>query len=630
MTNPVIPRILIVDDLFGRAHTDRRNEERANLCGQYLIEDITGDETGKGIKQKIKRPTAQAVFYRGQQPVRASVGDEVENDLEGTLRIIRNGWETHGQEPRWAMILLDLCFYTGRVTQESNRRTLGMPEGREGDDGPEQYFGLRLLDEIVHQFPDLPVVILSSKSRDEVSLEFTSKGALGFLPREDERSPELLREMIWRHGLVPDSTGDIVGHSKSLLLALRAARRAALNRQNILIRGERGTGKELFARYIYKHGRKGPSAPFVPVNSSVLMPTLYASELFGITKRVATNVDGREGLIMAADGGFLFFDEIGDMLPETQSGILRVLEYREVTPVGSRNSYPVDVRFLSATNMDIEGKASIGSFRSDLLDRLREGGTVYLPPLRERKDDIPLLVEMFVREAENENPAALKRQIESKALEKISSYAWPGNIRQLRSTILNSVNNHPDVEHLVPGHIQIPAGQEPKQVMVSIAEQSYSSLTGEAQQAHETLDGLMGALDDLAFDPTKPGELAGKLRRIEEAFARLIARYLKATLEATRQSTPDNPDGKVRIHPAVKLMMNDNSLPATKAADTVKQLLRICPDAITLMLEDPILKEAYDVALRLRPKKPQSQKRKKSTTSSRLSRQGVSLDDGTT
>jgi len=506
-----------------------------------------------------------------------------------------------------------------------------MPQGRDGDDDPGQYFGLRLLDEIVHEFPDLPVVILSSKSRDEVSLQFTSKGALGFLPREDEGSPELLRELIWRHGLVPDITGDIVGHSKSLLLALRAARRAAVNRQNILIRGERGTGKELFARYIHKHGRRGSSAPFVPVNSSVLSPTLYASELFGITRRVATNVDGREGLITAADGGFLFFDEIGDMLPETQSGILRVLEDREVTPVGSRNSYPVDVRFLSATNMDIEGKASIGSFRSDLLDRLREGGTVYLPPLRERKEDIPLLVEKIVREAENENPAALKRQIEKEAVQKICSYAWPGNVRQLRSAILNAVHNHPDVEHLVPGHIQLPAAQEASREMAFVAEQFSPLPAGQAQNGHDDdLNELISVLDSHVFDPAKPTELAGKLRGIEEAFARLIARYLKAALVATRQATPDNPDGKIRIHPAVKLMLNDNSLPATKAADTVKQLLQISPEATTLMLEDPILREAYEVALRLRPKKPRNQKQKESKTSSPKSRQRIGRNDVTT
>lgn len=603
MRGNTLPRLLIVDDLFGRIHPNHRNEERANLCGQYLLEDVTSDELNKGTSQKIKAPVAQVVFYRGQRPLCSKVGDTVENDLEATLRVIRQGWED-GQtdRPRWSMVLLDLSFHTGRVTKESNSRVLGMPEGQEGDDDPENYFGLKILEAIHEQFPDLPVIILSSKPRDEVSREFTRKGALGFLPREDERSPELLRNYIWRHGLIPDETNEIVGHSKALLLALRAARRAAFSRQNVLIRGERGAGKELMARFIYHHGKKEKESPFVVVNSSVLSPALYASELFGIENRVATNVEGREGLIMAANGGDLFFDEIGDMLPETQSGILRVLEYRQVTAVGAKRSYSVDVRFLAATNMDIEGKAATGSFRSDLLDRLREGGTVILPTLRERKEDLIILVEKFVREAERANVVAMERQIESEVLEKIRSYDWPGNIRQLRNCLFSAVNNHPDVEHLVSSHIQIPTvwrlPTRSSGTAATFAEQAPSA----PAQADE-INSLIEVLDDFAFADLKPNQLAGRLPQLEGAYARLLARYLKAILNATRQSTPDNPDGKVRIHPAIKLMLGDSGLPATKAADIIKQILSLHPAATASLMEDPMLKEALETALRLRPRR---------------------------
>src|SRR5258706_699655 len=109
-----LPLLLIIDDLFGRTHLDRRNEERANLCGQYLIEDVTGDEAGKGPVQRIKNPVAQAVFSRGQKPSCSTVGSHVENDLESTLKVIQDGWEEWRDErSRWAMVLLDLCFYTG-------------------------------------------------------------------------------------------------------------------------------------------------------------------------------------------------------------------------------------------------------------------------------------------------------------------------------------------------------------------------------------------------------------------------------------------------------------------------------------------------------------------------------------
>src|SRR5215203_2113474 len=137
MSGAGLPRLLIVDDLFGRTHPDRRNEERANLCGQYLLEDVTGDELDKGSSQKIKGPIAQVVFFRGQTPVSSVVGDVVENNLEATLQVIRNGWDqTVPNNRRWSLILLDLSFHTGLVTEKSNRLATGMPEGSESDSIP--------------------------------------------------------------------------------------------------------------------------------------------------------------------------------------------------------------------------------------------------------------------------------------------------------------------------------------------------------------------------------------------------------------------------------------------------------------------------------------------------------------
>jgi DNA-binding NtrC family response regulator len=599
-----VPTILVIDDLFGRTVQGASNEERSNLCGQYLIEDITGDEIGKGRCQTIKTPVAQAVFHRGQTPLCSKVGDIVENDLEGALEIIRGTNRLPHKGSYWAMILLDLCFYTGRVTEQSNARATGMPEGREGDDDPARYFGLRLLQAIHDEFPELPVVILSSKSRHEVSREFAYNGALGFLPRAASEGPELLADFILRHGLIPDDTGHIVGHSKPILLALRSARRAAGSRQNILIRGERGSGKELMARYIQAHGKKA-KAPFVVVNSAALLPTLYASELFGIEGRVASGVEARQGLIKAASGGDVFFDEIGDMLPETQSGILRVLEYREVTPVGSKLAVPIDVRFLSATNLDIEAKAAAGTFRSDLLDRLREGATILLPPLRERLEDLPSLVERLVREAEGANPMAMKRQIEPSALDKMCSYNWPGNVRELRSCLFDAVNSQPDVEYLVPSHLRIPNSGAPHSVQPREVASSPRATVRKEAPGYASLDELVAALDSFVFDPSKRDQQAGKLPQVQGAYARLLARYLKAVVDATRQPTPDTPQGLIRIHPAIKLMTGDPRLQASKAADIIKQILGLKPDAVQDLLEEATLKEAYNTALRLRPRKAQ-------------------------
>jgi DNA-binding NtrC family response regulator len=600
MIEMTLPRILVIDDLYGRSLPDRRNRERANLCGQYLIEDITGDEVGKGTPQKIRTPIAQAYFYRGQKPACARVGDFVENDLEGAMSIVRDGCGGWTQAiPGWTMVLLDLCFYTGRVSERSHERTAGMPEGNDEDADPTRYFGLQILKAIQEEFPDLPVVILSSMPREEVSREFSKLGARAFLPR-DQGNPQILQEYFFRYGLIPDNAGNIIGHSKALLLALRQARQSAATRRNILIRGETGTGKELIARYIHSNSGIYADSPFELINSAALSSTLWTAELFGVRKRAATGVDESKGKIRAANGGDLFFDEIGDMLPDTQAGILRILEERVVYPVGAETkSYPVDVRFLSATNVDIEGRVGISQFRSDLLYRLREGGNIFLPPLRERREDLPLLVERCAREAEAANPIALRRDIDPEAIQKILAYDWPGNIRELRTCIFKAVNDHPEVEYLVDVHVQIPKEKVTSTVTV-YGSRTEAKKNGKPDGDVWLIDELVERMNALAFETLSTNDLVGKMPELDAAFVKLMARYLKVMLEATRQATPNKPEGEISITVAVKLMLGVNSVLTSKAADIIKQILN--SESIRPMLEDPVLKDAYNTALRLRPK----------------------------
>ncbi|HEX8163571.1 MAG TPA: sigma 54-interacting transcriptional regulator [Pyrinomonadaceae bacterium] len=607
MSSGVIPRILIIDDLFGRTHRDRRNEERANLCGQYLIEDVTGDEVGKGPSQKIKNPIAHAVFYRGQSPICSAVGDTVENDLEATLRVIRDGWFVTGDDLCWAMVLLDLCFYTGRVTVESNGKALGMPEGRAGDDDPGRYFGLRILQAIQEEMPDLPVSILSSKPREEVSREFSHRGARAFIPRDQGR-PDTLKDYLWRHGLIPDSQGVMVGRSKSLLLALRDARQIADSKQQVLIRGEAGTGKELLARYIHNVSPRAQNA-FEIVSLPAIPSTLVEDTLFGHVRGAFDGAQGenatRQGAFEKADKGTLFLDEVGDTPPEVQPKLLRAIQEGEVQRLGSDRTVTVDVRILSATNVDIEGKVAAGEgFRRDLLDRLRAGRTILLPPLRYRKEDIKLLANKFVREAEGEVPKALKREIDPDALEKLCGYDWPGNVRELRSVIFEAVTRYPDVEHLVAVHVLIPKTSAPTPTPDAPAENA--SIIDKSRHKPGSLDGLIETLEAFDFDPAKPDQLVGKLPQIEGAFARLLARYLRAALLANvKNRTPENPRGKIHIQPTI-IMMRGYKVDTSKAADIIKQLLGISEQAIEPLLkdtEDSTLKEALDIALRLRPKK---------------------------
>ena len=248
---PFLPRILIIDDLFGRVVSSGVNRDREQLCGRFLLRDVTGDPSGKESQAKVRKPVADAVFFRGQKPVCASVGDQVENDLDGCLRKVREGWIevlTAGKSP-WSLVLLDLCFYTGQVTKESNGEDPGMPEGRPDDGNASRYFGLTVLQALRRDFPDLPVVIFSSKPRGDVSYLIDREGARAFLPRDEDNGPELLQQFILKYALTPDPNGIIVGRSLSLLKVLRDARMAAISEdikdQNLLILGETGVGKEL-------------------------------------------------------------------------------------------------------------------------------------------------------------------------------------------------------------------------------------------------------------------------------------------------------------------------------------------------------------------------------------------------
>jgi len=597
MTNnhTYLPRILIIDDFFGRTHSDRCNEDRAHLCVKYHLKDITGDEEGKGAAHTIKEPVAEAAFFRGQHPICATLGDTVENDLEGCMRIIETGWNPGHTEPVWSLVLLDLSFYTGRVTDTSNQRSAGMPEGQPCDSDTNRYFGLIILREIQKRFPELPVIILSTKPRTSVSRQFSYWGALAFLDRSSPESSGLLKEYIWRYGLIPDITGHIIGTSKALLLSLRTARMIANNRHNVLIRGPRGCGKELIASYINRNNRKDTKTPFVIVDSGVLNPNLYASELFGHKKGAFTGADrDQQGRIIQANGGDLFLDEIGNMPLEVQLGLLRVLEYHEVTPVGSKESVTVNVRCISATNIDIEKLSASGKgFRLDLLDRLRAAGTLILPPLCERKEDIPLLVEKFVREAEILTQNSFHRDIDQTALDKLMAYDWPGNIRELRQCVFKSVYKHPDIEYLVPAHIYIP--QAVTEDQSPNTNEIVSPIQPEA--APNSLEEVLEYMADFDFETLKRNELVGKLETLQQYCNEFIANYVKSTLQATTKPV----EGKVQIHPAIKMALGDQTVKASKAADIIKKCLA------PVKTSDPLLHQALEKAFQLRPKRSKQQ-----------------------
>jgi len=230
---------------------------------------------------------------------------------------------------------------------------------------------------------------------------------------------------------------EIVGTSKPLKAVLSRIAKVAPTDSTVLITGETGTGKELIARAVHKRSQRS-RGPFISVNCAALPPTLVSSELFGHEKGAFTGATQRRlGRFEMADGGTIFLDEVGELLPDTQAALLRVLQEREFERVGGGQPIQVDVRVIAATNRDLTAAAAHGTFRQDLLYRLNVF-PIEMPPLRERKDDILILVEYFVQRYANRSGKNI-RSIDQQTLDLLQSYDWPGNIRELQNVIERSI-----------------------------------------------------------------------------------------------------------------------------------------------------------------------------------------------
>jgi transcriptional regulator with GAF, ATPase, and Fis domain len=231
--------------------------------------------------------------------------------------------------------------------------------------------------------------------------------------------------------------GEIVGASKPLQTVLDRIAKVAPTDCTVLITGETGTGKELIARAVHKRSRRSAHA-FVSVNCAALAPSLISSELFGHEKGAFTGaVQRRLGRFEMAGGGTIFLDEVGELLPDTQAALLRVLQEREFERVGGERPIHVDVRVIAATNRDLAAAVADGKFREDLFYRLHVF-PIEAPPLRERKDDILMLVEYFAQLYANRAGRNI-RSIDKKTLDLLQCHDWPGNVRELQNVIERSV-----------------------------------------------------------------------------------------------------------------------------------------------------------------------------------------------
>jgi two-component system, NtrC family, response regulator AtoC len=308
--------------------------------------------------------------------------------------------------------------------------------------------GVELLRQVKAQLPRAEVAIMTGHGSIESAVDAMKLGAYDYIekPFRVEKMRLLLQRMAEKIRLVTENAflrervsteenvDGIIGASANIQDVLRMISRLKDTRTPVLVSGESGTGKELAARAIHFRGSMAET-PFIAVDCGSLVPTLMESELFGYEKGAFTGASkSKAGLFKAADGGTIFLDEIGELPLEMQAKLLRVLQEKEVRPVGSNDKVNVDVRVIAATNRDLEAAYRAGTFRKDLYFRLNVV-TIHLPALRDRRSDIPVLVHHFLdRYARGEN-----LQVTAAAMKSLLQYDWPGNIRELENCVARAV-----------------------------------------------------------------------------------------------------------------------------------------------------------------------------------------------
>jgi two-component system response regulator HydG len=364
--------------------------------------------------------------------------------------------------------------------------------------------------------PDLPVILMTAQAELRTAIEAVNRGAFHYIQkpfdndelisicrralehRELKAENRVLKQEIQRRA--HSETVKPVGVSRAFRDVMRLAETVAPTDSIVLIQGESGTGKEVIARYIHELSERR-TGPFVSINCGALPEGILESELFGHVKGAFTGaVRDHEGLFAAARGGTFFLDEIGETTPATQVKLLRVLQERQATPVGGTQPVPVDVRLIAATNRQLEDDMKQGRFRSDLYYRLNVIA-IHLPPLRSRKDDIPLLADAFLRRmaVERQEP---QKAIGRDAMAAIMEYDWPGNVRELENALERAATLTQDPEIAAPA---LPA---------RVTEQPAPSLVSDRPPANPTLDVverayIMWVLEREGGNKTRAAEVLG-------------------------------------------------------------------------------------------------------------------------
>jgi DNA-binding NtrC family response regulator len=351
--------------------------------------------------------------------------------LEGEGHVVHEAGSTAEAEGVLALHPIDVIVLDVKLGDDNGLELLRALKSR-GEDG------------MASKTSEIPVVMISGHATIDDAVSATRLGAFDFMEKPLDRNRVMVtvrnaleRRKMWRevHDLrrAVDARWELLGTTPVMMELRRQIAKVAPTRSRILITGESGTGKELIARAIHRNSSVS-NGTFVKVNCAAIPPELIESELFGHERGAFTGaVAKKRGLFEVADGGTIFLDEIGDMALPAQAKVLRVLQTGEFTRVGGEKSMRTDCRVVAATNRDLEEMVKTGTFREDLYFRLNVV-PIRSPDLKERPDDIPLLVESFIRECCDENGLGYK-PVDDPVLERLKQYEWPGNVRELRNVV---------------------------------------------------------------------------------------------------------------------------------------------------------------------------------------------------
>jgi len=305
--------------------------------------------------------------------------------------------------------------------------------------------GIEVLEKVKEIQPNLPVIMISGHGTIKIAVEATKMGAFDFIEKPPDLNRLLIsvRNALSRNELIQENkrirselnnVTEMVGESAAINRIKKTIEKVAPSTSRVLITGENGTGKELVARWIHEKSQRA-SKVFVDVNCAAIPADLLESELFGHEKGAFTGAsEQRIGKFEQADGGTLFLDEIGDMSIDAQSKVLRVLQENQVTRVGGSERINVDVRLISATNRDLEAEIRENRFREDLFHRINVI-PIHVPPLRERKEDIPVLAKWFLSKLAQKEIIYAGKSFSDEALNEMKELSWTGNIRQLQNAV---------------------------------------------------------------------------------------------------------------------------------------------------------------------------------------------------